>query len=546
MDFISILPILIPVIVIIAILIILALTCVKTAKGNEALVVSGIGATDKNGNPKIIRAGGKLVWPFIQRAEKFDCCIRTADTKGDITKTTTGVPIRLDWAVAYSPDTSSQESLQKAVVNFLDKDENAFERIVKDIVSGGVRAVISRMTPEAVMKEKDQLDDEVKKSISSQMRDLGLSVTLSIHEVEDADGSTYYKDLAAPDRETKRKEAANISAQAEQSIRETKAKTDQAAKEQEIAAEVAVAERRRDADIKQADFKAETDRKKAQAEQATALEQETIKKELAIRTGAVAVEEQTQANLAAQERRKVAVTEAETAKQTAIIKAQTAAEEKKTQATGEAEAKKASATGEAEAKKAIAAGEAEAKRLSAAGEADAIRARGLAEADATKAKGEAEADAIRAKGLAEADAARQLSDAQAANDRVNFELQKLEIQEKARVEIATNVGKAMAEVGKNATFYDFGGSRSEESGDILTGLISRIPQVIAKANLQNEALNGTNLNDTLRALIGAISDGVKGNQPDTALPASDESPTSSTKGTAVPPTMSKKPSASDK
>ena len=524
MDFISILPILIPVIVIIAILIILALTCVKTAKGNEALVVSGIGATDKNGNPKIIRAGGKLVWPFIQRAEKFDCCIRTADTKGDITKTTTGVPIRLDWAVAYSPDTSSQESLQKAVVNFLDKDENAFERIVKDIVSGGVRAVISRMTPEAVMKEKDQLDDEVKKSISSQMRDLGLSVTLSIHEVEDADGSTYYKDLAAPDRETKRKEAANISAQAEQSIRETKAKTDQAAKEQEIAAEVAVAERRRDADIKQADFKAETDRKKAQAEQATALEQETIKKELAIRTGAVAVEEQTQANLAAQERRKVAVTEAETAKQTAIIKAQTAAEEKKTQATGEAEAKKASATGEAEAKKAIAAGEAEAKRLSAAGEADAIRARGLAEADA----------------------ARQLSDAQAANDRVNFELQKLEIQEKARVEIATNVGKAMAEVGKNATFYDFGGSRSEESGDILTGLISRIPQVIAKANLQNEALNGANLNDTLRALIGAISDGVKGNQPDTALPASGESTTSSTKGTAVPPTMSKKPGASDK
>ena len=213
------------------------------------------------------------------------------------------------------------------------------------------------------------------------------------------------------------------------------------------------------------------------------------------------------------------MTEAETAKQTAIIKAQTAAEEKKTQATGEAEAKKASATGEAEAKKAIAAGEAEAKRLSAAGEADAIRARGLAEADA----------------------ARQLSDAQAANDRVNFELQKLEIQEKARVEIATNVGKAMAEVGKNATFYDFGGSRSGDSGDILTGLIGRIPQVIAKANLENEALNGATLNDTLRALIGAISEGVKGGQSDTtALPASTESSTTSAKST-TPPATTKKP-----
>ena len=94
------------------------------------------------------------------------------------------------------------------------------------------------MTPEAVMKEKDQLDDEVKKSISTQMHDLGLSVTLSIHEVEDADGSTYYKDLAAPDRESKRKEAANITASAEQSIRETKAQTNRDAKEQEITAAV--------------------------------------------------------------------------------------------------------------------------------------------------------------------------------------------------------------------------------------------------------------------------------------------------------------------
>ena len=122
MDFVSYLPILIPVAVAIIILIILAITCVKTAKGNEALVVSGIGATDKNSNPKIIRAGGKIVWPFIQRAEFFDCCIRTADTKGDITKTATGVPIRLDWAVAYSPDVSSKESLEKAVCYFLDKD----------------------------------------------------------------------------------------------------------------------------------------------------------------------------------------------------------------------------------------------------------------------------------------------------------------------------------------------------------------------------------------------------------------------------------------
>ena len=33
---------------------------IKTANGNEALVVSGVGATDKNGNPTIKRAGGRV------------------------------------------------------------------------------------------------------------------------------------------------------------------------------------------------------------------------------------------------------------------------------------------------------------------------------------------------------------------------------------------------------------------------------------------------------------------------------------------------------
>jgi len=65
---------LIPIIigVVIAIIVIVALfAMIKTANGNEALVVSGVGATDKNGNPTIKRAGGRVVIPFIQKAEVF-------------------------------------------------------------------------------------------------------------------------------------------------------------------------------------------------------------------------------------------------------------------------------------------------------------------------------------------------------------------------------------------------------------------------------------------------------------------------------------------
>ena len=230
---------------------------IKTAKGNEALVVSGVGATDKYGNPKIKRAGGRVVIPFIQKAKYFDLCVRTAKVEGDVTKTQTGVPIQIDWAVAYNPDVSSNESLQRAVCNFLDKNDKELERVILDVVSGGVRAVIAKMTPEEVMNGKDKLDDQVKESISAQMKDLGFNTILSIHEVEDAAGSTYYKDLAARDRETRRRDAANISAEAEQSMREKRAETDRIAQEKELDAQVAVAERQRDTDVKRAQFMAE-------------------------------------------------------------------------------------------------------------------------------------------------------------------------------------------------------------------------------------------------------------------------------------------------
>ena len=86
--------------IIILVIIIALFAMIKTANGNEALVVSGVGATDKEGNPTIKRAGGRVVIPFIQKAKYFDLCVRTAKVEGDVTKTQTGVPIQIDWAVA--------------------------------------------------------------------------------------------------------------------------------------------------------------------------------------------------------------------------------------------------------------------------------------------------------------------------------------------------------------------------------------------------------------------------------------------------------------
>jgi len=361
------LPIIIGAVIVLAVVILL-FSMIRTANGNEALVVSGVGATDKKGNPKIKRAGGRVVIPFIQKAKYFDLCVRTAKVEGDVTKTQTGVPIQIDWAVAYSPDISSDESLQRAVCNFLDKDDTELKRVILDVVSGGVRAVIAKMTPEEVMNGKDKLDDQVKESISAQMKDLGFNAILSIHEVEDASGSTYYKDLAAKDRETKRREAANITAENDQQIRETRAETDKAAQEKELAAQVTIAEKQRD------------------------------NRQLEERKGAVAVTQAEQQNLAAKKQQEVEVTKAETAKRTTIINAEAEAGKKKAEAEGEAEAAATRKTREAQAaataRRTEAEGNAEARKTEATAEAEATKTQANADAEATKLKGEAEAAAI--------------------------------------------------------------------------------------------------------------------------------------------------------
>ncbi|MCR5572811.1 MAG: hypothetical protein K6F57_03495 [Candidatus Saccharibacteria bacterium] len=527
--------------IVIAIIVIAALfAMIKTANGNEALVVSGVGATDKNGNPTIKRAGGRVVIPFIQKAKCFDLCVRTAKVEADITKTLTGVPVQIDWAVAYSPDTTP-EGLQRAVCKFLDKNDDQLEQIILDVVSGGVRAVISKMTPEQVMNGKDALDDAVKDQIAKQMEELGFEAILSIHEVEDADGSTYYEDLAAGDRENRRREAANITAQNNQQIRETEAETDRLAQEKELAAQVFVAERQRDTDVKKAQFEAETAREQARSQMAGELEQQVINQQLEEKKGAVAVMQAEQANRAALKQQEVEVTRAETAKRTTVISAQAEAERRKAEAAGAAEAQKLTAAGEAEAdavrktreataaaearkteaegtataRKTEAAAEAEAVKVQAEAEATATRVKGEAEAAATAAKGKAEAEAIEAKGKAEAEAARALSDAQAANDRINFELQKIEIEQKTRVQVATSVATVMAELGKNAKFYDFGGgSKTEGGGDLLTSVLGRIPELFARANAENEAMNDEELTDTVKKIVASVAAPIKGEAGD--------------------------------
>lgn len=538
-----------PIVVIVVLLAVLLVSTIKVVSGNEVLVVTGIGATkkvarkitvpDPDGSgatrvenqityaPTIKIAGAAFVIPIFQRSRKFDICVKKAAKTNDAMKTKTGVEIVIDWSISYAPNADTVDSLQPCIRQFLDKAPQETEEIVMSSVAGGMRAVISTMTPQEVMVGKETLDEAVQRNISAQMAELGYKVQIYIQEVRDIQGSSYYSDLAARDREETRQRAAIITAEADQAIREKAAMAEQKAKEAELDSEVAIAARTRDAAVQKAQFQIETDRANADAAVAGQLQTTERQRELTEKEGQVEVMRQEQADLAAKAAQTVAITQAETSKKEAIIKTEAESEQKKISAQaaaavnitdargradamkataeGEAEAAKAKSLGEAEAAKARAAGEAEATKLRAAAEAEKISTTGEAEAKAIKAKGEAEAAAIQAKGEAEAKAARDLSDAQAANDRVNFEITKLEIQRDTTVQVVTNIATVMAKLGENATFYDFGGRVDGGKSDLLTGVLGNIPSLLAKANLENQALNGAPFTDTIQQLMESFA-----------------------------------------
>ena len=89
----------------------------------------------------------------------------------------------------------------------------------------------------------------------------------------------------------------------------------------------------------------------------------------------------------------------------------------------------------------------------------------------------------------------------------------------------------MAEVGKNATFYDFGGHAATDAADgsnLFTRVIGDLPMLFAKANAEGKALNGEDVQDTVQklteALVGPLA-GALGKKPAVTegKPASDTS-----------------------
>ena len=210
-------------IVLAAIILVIIFLCsiYKVADVDKALIITG------GKEPVIKVSGGSFVIPIFRKASYFDLCMLTVFTDGDEIKTKTSVPIIVDWTTQIRPNTKDTGILKKAIVSFKERGQQGIIDDVKLTLMGSVRSVVATMTPEQVQSDKEAFKEEIIKSVSDELADMGLElVSLNIQDITDKYG--YYDDIAAIDREEKRKEAEKVRATANQQIRQQNAESEKA------------------------------------------------------------------------------------------------------------------------------------------------------------------------------------------------------------------------------------------------------------------------------------------------------------------------------
>ncbi len=469
------LPIIIPVVVIIALIALFVSAGYVKAPPDTALIISGL-----RKKPKILigKAGFKI--PFFERVDRLSLKLIPLDIKtGDAVPTADCINIYVDSAVnvKVSPDS---ESINIAAQNFLNKTIDDIGKIVGEVLEGNIREIICTMRLRELIGDRKTFVEKVSENVIPDLKRMGIEL-VSFNVQRFSDSNHVIDDLGIDNISQIKKDAAIAKANADKEVEIARARASKEANDAKVQSETEIAIKQNQLQIKQAELKKGADIKQAEADAAYKIQEEeqrrTVEittananlarqeKELELKEREVYIQEKTlEASIMKEaEAKKYAVQQAAEADQ---YERQKVAEAELFERMKRAEAEKYEAEQEAEAKKA----QAEAERFAKEQEAEAVKAAGLAEAEAVAAKGRAEAEAIQAK--AEAEAAGILKKAEAMKEygdaaRQQMELDTLKVYFEQLPKIAEAIGQGYSNV---ESIKMFGGESSQLAGNIMTSI----------------------------------------------------------------------------
>lgn len=445
----------------------------KKVGPNEVLVISGRGQTyvdpvsgeTLRRNYRIVKGGGTVVLPVLERVDDLSLEIMTIDVSTPKVYTSLGVPLTVD-GVSQVKIRGDDVSIATAAEQVLSKTTDEIENVALQTLEGHLRAILGTLSVEEIYQDREKFAQEVQEIAADDLAKMGLQiVSFTIRDISDDQG---YLDALGQARTAEVKRDAEIGqANADRDARIQAAKAKQEAQEAEFEADARVAEAEKEFAVQKAAYDAEVNRRKAESEQAyhiqTAIEKQKVRAE------------------------EVQVEVVERQKAIEVQQQEALRRERELEATirkpAEAERYRIETLAQAQ----LYQREAEAKA-----EAAVIKARGEAEAQAERMRGIAQAQIIKAQGEAEAIAMHQKAEAWAGYNQAAI-LDKLLDQLPA---IAAAVSEPLS---KTEKIVVIGGGNSDGSTGV-SRVTRDVTQIIAQMPETVQALTGIDILSTLQNL----------------------------------------------
>jgi flotillin len=261
---------------------------------SELLVISGRRTREGWGYRTLI-GGRTLVIPIIEKVSRIS--LRNMQVGLEVKAQSGGgkmIPVTVT-GVANVKVSSEPEVMGNAIERFLGQPAQELQRVARETLEGGLRAVIGKMTPEEIVEDRDKFVATVMKEVWDDFRKLGIIIdSVNIQNVHDED--QYLESIArkasaevraaARQYEAQRKSEADIKeAEADAAARKGRADRDAEAKTAEAAghqkseqarlgAEKSIAEADNALRIRKAELNREAALKEAEAQQAAAKAEE--------------------------------------------------------------------------------------------------------------------------------------------------------------------------------------------------------------------------------------------------------------------------------
>src|SRR5216683_1833353 len=473
------------ILIIAAVVVVVALIAINTVGRllrkvgpNQALIVYGSGGT------KVITGGSHFVIPLYQRAQEFSLELMSFDVApAQDLYTSQGVAVNVE-AVTQIKVRSDEESVKTAAEQFLSKQQDEREGLIRLVMEGHLRGIVGQLTVEELVKDPENVGSKMLKTVTPDMEKMGLEViSFTIKDVRDK--NEYITNMGRPQIAEIKKQAdiATAMAQRDTQIQQAnasreasvaKAAADQVRVKAETESLALQAESQRNLSLKKAAFDAEVKKQQATADKTYDIQANLMQQQVVTEA--------------------VKVTEVEKQAQIKVQQAEIQRRELELQATvqkaAEAERRRVETVAGAERQRLIleAQGLADAAKERGIGDAEANRARGLAEAEIIRAKGLAEAEVIRAKGEAEADAMK----VKAAAFHEYNQAAVLDKLLTGMPEIVRAIAEPLSKVDK-VTIVSTGGTNGVGASRLTGDIVNMVAQVPALFEL----LSGTRIGDLM-------------------------------------------------